>query len=151
MIRSFLVRPLIKQNKNNIKMAALGPQIKALTDGMKEAQTEKNQAKAAMYQKALTNLMVEHDVNPLRNLKMPLMQLPIFLSMFYGLRGLAEVPLPGLVDGGLGWFRDLSISDPYLILPFTSMLLTATVIRVSHYCVCRHSLITDWCRWDGVT
>lgn len=33
------------------------------------------------------------------------------------MRGMANLPVPGLQDGGFGWLTDLTINDGYLILP----------------------------------
>ena len=44
-------------------------------------------------------------------------QLPFFMSMFVGLRGMANLPVESMCNGGLGWFTDLSISDPFYLLP----------------------------------
>lgn len=48
-------------------------------------------------------------------------QVPIFLSVFSGLRGMASLPVESLMTGGMGWFADLTVCDPYYILPFFSM------------------------------
>jgi YidC/Oxa1 family membrane protein insertase len=43
--------------------------------------------------------------------------MPIFLSMFMGLRGMANLPLESMMHGGLFWFEDLTIADPFYALP----------------------------------
>ncbi|XP_027563910.1 mitochondrial inner membrane protein OXA1L, partial [Neopelma chrysocephalum] len=52
---------------------------------------------------------------------------PVFVSFFLALQGLAAAPAPGLLQGGLGWFQDLSASDPYYVLP---LLVTASTWMV---------------------
>ena len=42
------------------------------------------------------------------------------MSMFFGLRGMTNVPVPSLSTGGLAWFTDLSVSDPTLVLPLAT-------------------------------
>jgi YidC/Oxa1 family membrane protein insertase len=74
------------------------------------------------------NLWKTHDVNPFRSMLVPLMQLPIFLSMFYGLRRLAELPFPQFLEGGFAWVTDLTMADPYCILPLTSILFTSCAV-----------------------
>merc|ERR1719268_89440 len=44
-------------------------------------------------------------------------KMTIFVSMFVGLRGLANLPLESMETGGLSWFSDLTIPDPYYGLP----------------------------------
>jgi YidC/Oxa1 family membrane protein insertase len=44
--------------------------------------------------------------------------------MFTGLRGMANLPLESMMHGGLFWFQDLTVPDPYYLLP----LLTSTTM-----------------------
>ena len=34
----------------------------------------------------------------------------IFMSMFFGLKGMAELPVESMKNGGLFWFTDLTIA-----------------------------------------
>ena len=102
-----------------------------LTNRIKQSTVEKDQVGVQLAQGALQNLFKKHDVHPLRAMKVPLVQFPVFLSMFYGLRRLAEAPLPQFLEGGFSWVTDLTATDPYLILPALSVILTNVVIRVS--------------------
>lgn len=54
--------------------------------------------------------------------------MPVFVSVFMGLRGMANVPLDSLKTGGLFWFTDLTLADQYYLLPIvTSATLWATI------------------------
>jgi membrane protein insertase Oxa1/YidC/SpoIIIJ len=50
---------------------------------------------------------------------MPLVQAPIFISFFFGIRKMAELPVGSMKAGGALWFTDLTIPDPLYILPVT--------------------------------
>ncbi len=39
------------------------------------------------------------------------------MSMFFGLRGMAYLPVESFSWGGLSWFSDLTLADPYYLLP----------------------------------
>jgi YidC/Oxa1 family membrane protein insertase len=65
--------------------------------------------------------MKEHDVSPFRGMILPLVSMPLFISLFFGLRKLAALPLPQLHEGGFGWVLDLTLPDPLFILPVTSL------------------------------
>lgn len=65
----------------------------------------------------LQTFMKERNINPLKNMVPIMGQMPIFISMFVGLRGLANLPLESMESGGLSWFTDLTIPDPYYGLP----------------------------------
>lgn len=43
--------------------------------------------------------------------------MPLFVSFFMGLRGMANVPVDSMRTGGLFWFTDLTLPDPYYLLP----------------------------------
>jgi YidC/Oxa1 family membrane protein insertase len=46
-----------------------------------------------------------------------LVQIPLGFATFRLLRGMATLPVPGLDEGGLWWLKDLTLSDPYFVLP----------------------------------
>lgn len=50
------------------------------------------------------------------------------MSFFFALKGMANTPVESMKDGGLFWFTDLTICDPYYILPMlTSITVWATI------------------------
>ena len=58
--------------------------------------------------------------------------MPIFLSVFFGLRGMAELPVESMRTGGALWFSDLTIPDAYYGLPLlTSLTLFITLEAIS--------------------
>ncbi|KAI8963160.1 60Kd inner membrane protein-domain-containing protein [Daldinia sp. FL1419] len=54
---------------------------------------------------------------------------PFSFGMFRVLRGMAALPVPSFETGGLAWFTDLTVHDPYYILPVTSIALTAIMFK----------------------
>ncbi|KAF3056506.1 Mitochondrial inner membrane protein OXA1 [Daldinia childiae] len=54
---------------------------------------------------------------------------PFSFGMFRLLRGMAALPVPSLETGGFAWFTDLTVYDPYYILPITSIALTAVMFK----------------------
>ena len=60
-----------------------------------------------------------------------LLQLPIFLSVFTGIREMAALPVVSMQTGGLLWFTDLTVPDPYFVLPLlnAATLLLAIEVR----------------------
>jgi YidC/Oxa1 family membrane protein insertase len=53
---------------------------------------------------------------------MAFFQVTIFISFFLAVRNLAQLPVPGFSTGGIGWFTDLTMADPFYILPICSSL-----------------------------
>ena len=61
------------------------------------------------------------------NLLLPF-QAPVFLSFYWGLREMVRVPVDSMKEGGMLWFEDLTIPDPYYALPLiTSVTLFTTI------------------------
>ena len=58
--------------------------------------------------------------------------MPVFVSVFFGLRQLTNVPLVSLKDGGMLWFVDLTLADPYCLLPAITSLTMLATIEVGH-------------------
>ena len=51
-------------------------------------------------------------------------------GMFRLLRGMAALPVPGLEDGGILWFQDLTMPDPFYILPVASAAVMYYIMKV---------------------
>ncbi|ODQ60726.1 hypothetical protein WICANDRAFT_77401 [Wickerhamomyces anomalus NRRL Y-366-8] len=58
-------------------------------------------------------LLQEHGIKN-RYLMAPILQLPIAIGFFAGLRGMANANVDGFQNGGILWFQDLTAADPYL-------------------------------------
>jgi len=59
----------------------------------------------------------EKNLNPFKPLLFSIPMSAIFLSFFAALRGISEAKVASFVNGGVLWFKDLTIPDPYFILP----------------------------------
>lgn len=119
-VRSLLFPLTIKQVRSMRRMQSLKPEldkIRSRYNGNKQKQREEQ---AKLYQ--------ERGINPLGGCLPLLVQLPIFIGIFYVIRGFGgfeggfgsgsvEASEPSFRQGGLLWFTDLSQNDPTLILP----------------------------------
>jgi YidC/Oxa1 family membrane protein insertase len=94
--------------------------IKHLSDPISAKVTayraEKKTAQAQAESQKLFALFREHKVNPLSGL-WSMVQLPVFFGFFFAVKGIAELPVPGMSEGGLAWFPNLAVPDPYTLLP----------------------------------
>uniref|UniRef100_A0A6M2E0J6 Putative mitochondrial inner membrane protein oxa1l n=1 Tax=Xenopsylla cheopis TaxID=163159 RepID=A0A6M2E0J6_XENCH len=129
-VRTILLPLVIIAQRNAAKMNNNMPQMQALQMKMAQARQSGNQLEAARYSQEMTLLMKSKQLNPIKNMIVPLAQAPLFISFFMGLRGMANAPVESLKDGGLFWFSNLTISDPYYLLPIitsTTMWLTIEV------------------------
>ena len=67
----------------------------------------------------------------------PLIQIPISFSLFRLMRGMSTLPAPGFDTGGFLWIKDLTVSDPYYIMPIvqTAALYKTLAVRDDHPCL----------------
>jgi YidC/Oxa1 family membrane protein insertase len=134
-VRSILFPLTIKQVKNMRAMQDLRPEMEGI-----RAQYSNNRQKQ---QEEIMKLYQERKVNPLGGCLPILVQMPVFIGIFYVIRqfggytaGGQTVPPtePTFHEGGILWFQNLSASDPTYLLPIISALtmLAATEITAKN-------------------
>lgn len=129
-LRLALFPLIIRMQAHGARMAAISDQQKVLMEKMTQARTAGDAMAQQVYTGQLQQLWKDHDVHPVRALGLPMLQMPLFLSFFFAIRGMVTLPVPQMKEGGLAWFTDLTVADPYFVLPVTSMLFTLAVIQV---------------------
>ncbi|MBD2813225.1 membrane protein insertase YidC [Xenorhabdus sp. Flor] len=107
---TFIVRgimyPLTKaQYTSMAKMRLLQPKITAMRERFGDDRQRMSQEMMALYK--------TEKVNPLGGCLPLLIQMPIFLALYYMLMGSVELRHAPF----MGWIKDLSAQDPYYILP----------------------------------
>ena len=113
-----IVFPLVIQSQRNAAhMNNVSPAMTALQEKMSEARRRGDVYETQTLSLELQKFMQEKGVNPFKNALPMLFQVPIFLSMFIGLRQMAKLPVPSMETGGALWFTNLSLADPYCALP----------------------------------
>ena len=110
-VRSLLFPLTIKQVKSMRAMQDLKPDMDRI-----RAQYSNNRQKQ---QEELMKLYQERSVNPLGGCLPILVQMPIFITMFYVIRSFG-VEHPSFSSGGILWFKDLTVADPTYLLPIIS-------------------------------
>ncbi|GAB4820631.1 hypothetical protein N2152v2_007677 [Parachlorella kessleri] len=113
---------MLFQIKNTYKLSQARPEVEKLVEWMKDEQARGNPNAVSEYQQRVAAIYKKHDCNPLKSMASVLIQLPVFVGFFSALRGFAEVKVPSLVEGGAFWFPDLTVADPYYLLPVLSSL-----------------------------
>lgn len=117
--RSLMFPMFIKAQQNSSRMAHVKPEmdvLKAKIDRLDPKDIQKQQE----YAKEMQRLFKKYDVNPLRALIIPFIQMPVFMSMFFALKKMPDIFPDELSSGGILWFTDLTAPDPYYALPIFS-------------------------------
>ncbi|KAK0526120.1 hypothetical protein OC834_004914 [Tilletia horrida] len=128
-LRFALAPLLIYVQGNTIRLSNIQPKLTTIMSDIQHAKATGDMALVQSSAQKAQALFRENDCHPLRSFLLPAVQMPIFISFFFALRGMATAGLPSLKDGGLGWFVDLTAADPYYILPITSAALTLAVLE----------------------
>jgi YidC/Oxa1 family membrane protein insertase len=117
-IRIGLFPLLLKSQINIARLTKVQPKSEKLMEQIRKARSEGDQQTLMAKSIELKQLYSDNDINMFSSLTLPLVQTPIFISFFFALRKMAELPVPGFEQGGILWFKDLSVPDPQMILPF---------------------------------
>ena len=131
-VRTLLFPLTVKQVKSMRAVQNLKPDMDRI-----RAQYQSNPQKQ---REEMTKLYQERGVNPLGGCLPILIQMPIFIGIFYVIRvfgGTPNVTPPryeSFTEGGILWFQDLSHADPTYLLPIISALtmLGATEITLKN-------------------
>ena len=127
-VRSLLFPLTVKQVKSMRAMQDLKPEMDKVRAQYRDNVQKQREEMAKVYQ--------DRGVNPLGGCLPILVQMPIFIGIFYVIRqfggtpGRTEPQYPSFTDGGILWFQDLSHADPTYLLPIISAvtMLAATEI-----------------------
>lgn len=112
-VRTLLFPLTLKQVKSMRAMQDLKPEMDRL-----RAKYRDNKQKQ---QEELMKLYQERQVNPLGGCLPLVVQMPIFITMFYVIRGFDKTHAD-FASGGILWFENLTEPDKYYILPVVSAL-----------------------------
>jgi len=131
-VRSLLFPLTVKQVRSMRAMQDLKPHMDRVRAQFKDNPQRQREEMAKLYQ--------EQGVNPLGGCLPILVQMPIFIGIFYVIRKFGGTPgrtapeYDSFTHGGILWFQDLSHADPYYILPIISAvtMLAATEITAKN-------------------
>ncbi|XP_059614861.1 mitochondrial inner membrane protein OXA1L [Phlebotomus argentipes] len=129
-VRTLLFPLVLVAQRNAAKMNNHMPQMQVLQMKMTEARQSGNQMDSARYGQELMMFMKEKQMNPIKNMVVPLAQAPLFISFFMGLRAMANTPVESMKEGGIFWFTDLTVCDPYYIMPIITSATMALTIEL---------------------
>src|ERR671921_1800945 len=124
-VRTILFPLTIRQVKSMRAMQDLKPDMDRIRAQYKDNRQRQQEEIMKLYQ--------DREVNPFGSCFPLLVQMPIFITMFYVIRSFGDTH-PSFTSGGILWFQDLSAHDPFYILPVLSAvtMLAASEITSKH-------------------
>ncbi|CAK9828329.1 Mitochondrial inner membrane protein OXA1L [Anthophora retusa] len=114
--------------RNSAKMQNVIPKMVHIQENLTAARSSGNTEEMALHSYELQAFLKKHKIKvfPLSNVARFALHIPVFIA----LRGMANAPVESLKYGGLWWFTDLTIADPYYLLPLCT---SATLYLVTEY------------------
>ncbi len=122
MARASIFPLVVRGARTAAKLAVLQPEVKKLQADMMLARARNDNtlfARAVLKQRTIFR---EHGVSPLTAVYTSVAQIVVQLGFFFGLRRMCEFPVEQLKTGGFGFITDLTIPDPYYVLPIANIL-----------------------------
>mmetsp|Transcript_55309 Transcript_55309/g.66616 ORF Transcript_55309/g.66616 Transcript_55309/m.66616 type:complete len:477 (+) Transcript_55309:62-1492(+) len=117
-IRTLMLPIFIKSQRNTSRMAHMKPEMDVMNERMKKLGSNLDQSQKLQMASEMNALFAKYDCHPIKAMALPLLQMPVFMSVFFGLKQMPDYYSHELSTGGMGWFVDLSATDPYHVLPF---------------------------------
>jgi YidC/Oxa1 family membrane protein insertase len=121
LIRTLMIRVTIQIQKNAAKMKVIGADMKELQDKISDAKIKGNKLEEHMLTYKMVDFMRQNGYSVGGQIFPMLAQGFVFTSGFWAIRSMCNLPVESMRQGGLSWFTDLTITDPYFILPITSI------------------------------
>ncbi|XP_066586424.1 mitochondrial inner membrane protein OXA1L-like [Prorops nasuta] len=120
----------IKMQRHAANMQVHMPQLMHLQNNLKAAKLSSNPADGIKAANELSKFMMQTNFS-MSSIFLPIfVQLPLFISFYWGIKGMVDVPVESLKEGGLWWFTDFTQSDPLYILPLTTCSLILLIIEL---------------------
>ena len=142
LVRFALLKPMLNASDQGAKLQNMKPQSEPIRREMMAALKEQNQIEVQRKRAELSELNKAHGINPWKNL-IPMLQIPIGFGTFRVVRGMAGLPVPAMLDESVLWIQDLTIGDPYFILPAATTAFMYFTLKVSHFAVANMSIVSS--------
>lgn len=128
-VRIALFKPYVAAADVSARIAAIQPMTKPIRDKMMASQRAGDQQGMLMARQELLQLHKKANIQTYKAF-VPLIQVFLGYGTFRLFRGMSALPVPGLETGGFLWLKDLTLSDPYFILPLATAGAFYMVMRV---------------------
>jgi YidC/Oxa1 family membrane protein insertase len=122
MVRAALLPLTLRQVRSVRAMQEMRPEMEEIRRRHKDDRRKQ--------QEAMMELYGERRINPLAGYLPLLVQVPVFITMYQVVR-IHEETFPSFASGGLLWFNDLTVYDPYYALPVISAAILVAAQEVS--------------------
>ncbi|KAI1943651.1 hypothetical protein LOZ66_000235 [Ophidiomyces ophidiicola] len=118
-IRVVLFKFNLNASDTSAKLRHIDPLTKPLQERMIAAAQQGNQLEALKFKQEISLIRSQHGVKMWKSFA-PLLQIPLGVGFFRVLRAMATLPVPALLSEQFLWISDVSLGDPFFILPIVT-------------------------------
>lgn len=129
LLRAVFFWPSVVAAQNNARLVLVKPQIDPWQKQMSEAARSGDQMALLEARTKMNHIYAAADVSKLKMMT-PMVQPILGFGSFFILRAMANLPVPAMATGGVLWFHNLTIPDPYFILPMLTAFSAHWLFRV---------------------
>lgn len=128
-LRSLMFPLMVQAQRTTSRMAHVSPELNVMKERYERLGTPSRQEQLQFANQSKA-LLKKYNVNPLGAIVAPLVQLPVFVGMFLGLKKMPSIFPEEMATGGMYWFTDLTVPDPTYILPLCSAATFLAMIEI---------------------
>ncbi|XP_043466173.1 mitochondrial inner membrane protein OXA1L-like [Leptopilina heterotoma] len=122
---------VIKAQKATAELSKYLPEILNIQDKITRARKAGDKEAVERYAIELHRAVNGKELIPFKPFVPSVIQGSLALSVFLALQGMAKVPLKSMEEGGIFWFTNLCVNDPYYILPLMSCATLTLLLKSS--------------------
>ena len=115
-VRLALFRPVLLASDTTAKMSTVKDELGPLQARMFASARAGDNAAVVRAKQEVALIKQQHGIKG-STIWYPMLQIPIGYCFFRVLRGMSYMPVPTLADESFLWLYDVTVADPYFILP----------------------------------
>jgi len=131
-MRTLLFPSYVKQMQASITSMNLKEDISRYQSQIQALKSQQKLSEARDELMKMYKFMRDNNCSPGRSILLSLIPIPFFMSTFFALRNMTNQHLLSFIDGGWFWFSDLTLADPFYVLPVLSSLSMLASFELSH-------------------
>ncbi|KAJ2238007.1 hypothetical protein H4R99_001538 [Coemansia sp. RSA 1722] len=120
-IRALLFPLAAYSQRHLVGVNRLKPEVTLITEKLQIASKNGDMMASAQLSQQMRSIYKRNGVSPFKGMLGGFSTIPFMMGMFFGIKDMALMPeITHMHTGGLWWFTDLTLSDPYYLLPALS-------------------------------
>lgn len=141
LIRLALFRSILTASHTSAQLRVITPLTKPIQERMLQAVRSGNNLEGLKAKQEMAMIREQHGVKLWKTF-IPMVQIPLGFGMFRVLRGMAALPVPELLSEKFLWMNDVTLADPFFILPVVTGTSLYFALKVSPIkpCSYRHQI-----------